>query len=245
MGEVIKSGPMSFYEDGHKYINNETEERYKSVTTLISSFEQEFDTEGISASMAKRDGRKQEDIIAEWDLKRDTSNDFGTDVHKFFERMFKSPGHIIIPQNDFEKLILKSYKRTKNLEWDGDVYPEVLVYNHEYKVAGQSDIIHEIPRNNMFDVGDWKTNGNFRYYDPYRKYMKDPLNHLQQCEYNIYGLQLSTYAYFYELMTGMKCRKIFVLYYWREHNIFQVIPMNYMKYEVINMLKKYKELWKS
>ena len=232
---------MAFYEEGHRYINEETTEQYKSVTTLISSFEHEFETEKISANMARRDGRIQSEIIAEWDLKRDTATEFGTALHRFFERMFLSPGHIIIPQNDFEKMLLKGYYRTKNLNWDGEVYPEVLLYNHEFKIAGQSDIIHEV-NNNMFDVGDWKTNGEFRYHDPFRNYFKRPLSHLQQCEFNIYGLQLSTYAYFYELMTGRKCRKIFVLYYWRDHNIFQVIPMNYMKYEVMMMLKKYKEL---
>ena len=105
MSEVIRSGPMAFYEEGHRYINEETTEQYKSVTTLISLFEQEFETEKISANIARRDGRIQSEIIAEWDLKRDTASEFGTTLHRFFERMFLSPGHIIIPQNDFEKML--------------------------------------------------------------------------------------------------------------------------------------------
>ena len=241
-------GSVKFYENGHLYIDVETGDELQSVTRLLHEYQQEFDSDAMSNRIAKRDGRTQQSVLDEWKEKADTACDFGTNIHDVLERMFLAPGRILIPQNDDEANILQAYNRTKQLEFlTGEVIPEQIVFHKKYKLAGQSDLIHHcLPSSKyskikQFDVGDHKTNANFRYYDPYCNYLKAPLNHLAQCEYNTYALQLSTYAYFYELMTGMKCRKLFVLYYWREHNIFQVIPMNYMKLEVMMMLKHYCE----
>jgi hypothetical protein len=154
--------------------------------------------------------------------------------------MFKSPGRIVIPADEYEEKLLRAYHETKGLDLSGDVISEDIIYNHTYKLAGQSDIIH-IVDNKTFDIGDWKTNGNFRYFDPYKKYLKKPLTHLQQCEYNSYSIQLSSYAYFYELLTGMKCRRIFVIYFLRENDSLQVVPMNYLKSDIQNMLDYYQK----
>ena len=234
-------GSIKFYEDGHRYVDEDTGDEFLSVTRLLHHYQQPFDSEKHSKRIAKRDGKTQTEILTQWKDKADTACDFGTNIHEFFEQMFLAPGRIVIPKNEEEKKLLQAFHRTKQLDLSGDVYPEQIVYLKKYKLAGQSDLIHLVP-NDQFDVGDWKTNGNFRYFSPYNNYLKYPLTHLSQCEYNDYALQLSTYAYFYELMTGLKCRKLFVLYFWRDHNIFQVIPMNYMKIEVMMLLKHYGEI---
>ena len=240
MSNIKRQDSIIYYDDEHRYVDEDTGEEFESVTRFIHRFEQEFDSDKHSARVAKRDGKTQEQVLQEWKDKADVACDYGTDIHWFMEQMFLAPGRIIIPKNEDERKLLEAYHKTKQLELNGDVYPEQIIYNKTYKIAGQSDLIHVVP-NNQFDVGDWKTNEKFKYYSPYNQYLKHPLSHLSQCEYNTYCLQLSLYAYFYELMTGMKCRKVFILYYWRTHNIFQVIPMNYMKLEVMMMLKYYTE----
>lgn len=234
-----KYDSISYYENGHQYVDDDTGEEFLSVTRLLHLYQEPFDAQKHSARVAKREGKPQQQVLNEWKEKADVACEFGTDIHEFFERMFLAPGRIIIPQNPEEEQLLRAYHRTKQLEFlTGDVIPEQIVYHKKYKLAGQSDLIHVLPKD-YFDVGDWKTNANFRYFSPFNQYLLYPLHHLSHCEYNMYGLQLSTYAYFYELMTGLKCRRIFVLYYWRDHNIFQVIPLNYMKLEVMMMLKHY------
>ena len=239
MSEYKEYGVIRFYEEDHRYVNWETNEQYLSVTQLLHHYQQEFDSDFQSKKVAKREGKTQEEILAMWKDKSDTATDYGHEIHSFFERMFLSPGRITIPSNDLEQQLLQAYHKTKQLDLSGDVTPEQLVYNHEYKLAGQSDIFH-FPGNNMFDVGDWKTNEKFKYYDPFKNYLKEPVEHLSQCDFNTYALQLSIYAYFYEIMSGMKCRKLFILYYWRDHNIFQVIPLNYLKNDVKLLLEHYK-----
>jgi len=234
-------GSICYYDDGHRYVDEDTGEEFLSVTRLLHHYEQPFDTEKHSARVAKRRDVPQQQVKNEWKEKAEVACDYGTDIHDLFERMFLSPGRILIAQNDEEQKLLFAYYKTKQLEFlTGDVYPEQIVYNKKYKLAGQSDLIHLAPYEH-FDVGDWKTNETFKYFSQYNQYLKYPLNHLSQCDYNIYSLQLSTYAYFYELMTGLKCRRLFILYYWRSHNIFQVIPINYMKLEVMMMIKHYAE----
>lgn len=232
-------GSIKFYEDGHRYINEDTGDEFLSVTRLLHEYQQPFDAQKHSARIAKEQGKTQQQVLDEWKEKADIACDFGTNIHNFMERMFLAPGRIIIPQTPEEEQLLRAYHRTKQLEFlTGEIFPEQLVYHKKYKLAGQSDLIH-LANNTEFDVGDYKTNKNFRYFSSFTQYLLYPLSHLSQCEYNTYGLQLSLYAYFYELMTGLKCRRLFILYYWRYHNIFQVIPMNYMKIEVMMLLKHY------
>jgi hypothetical protein len=232
-------GSIKFYEDGHRYIDEDTGEQLESVTRLIHNYQQPFDSDKHSSRVAKRQGKTQEEVLMEWKNKADAACEFGTGIHNILERIFLAPGRMIIPQNEEEERIIQAYNRTKQLEFlTGELYPEQIVYNKKFKLAGQSDLIHIVP-NDQFDVGDHKTNENFRYFSSFNQYLKYPLNHLSDCEFNLYSLQLSTYAYFYEQMTGLKCRRLFVLYFWRDYNIFQVIPMNYMKIEVMMMLKHY------
>ena len=166
-----QNGSIAYYDDGHRYVDEDTGEDFESVTRIIHRYQQPFDSEKHSARIAKRDGRLQEDILAEWQEKADVACDYGTGIHALFERMFMAPGHIITPLNEFEVDLLKAYHRTKQLTLDGEVLPEQIVYNKKYKIAGQTDLVHLVPKQ-QFDIGDWKTNGNFRYFCPFNNYLK-------------------------------------------------------------------------
>ena len=55
-----------------------------------------------------------------------------------------------------------------------------------------------INENGLFDINDYKTNKVINFYSQYAKKLLPPMDHLDDCQYNIYALQLSIYAYFYE-----------------------------------------------
>jgi hypothetical protein len=68
--------------------------------------------------------------------------------------------------------------------------------------------------------------------------MKGCLSHLSDCSYNAYAIQLSFYAYMYQLRTGKKLRELKILWWNRETMDFDRVPLPYMKYEVLEILKE-------
>jgi len=83
-----------------------------------------------------------------------------------------------------------------------------------------------------------KTNKKFRFSSPFGERMLAPIDHLHNCEFNVYALQLSMYAYMYEKLTGKKCRKC-VIFYLKDDS-FRAYHVNYLKSDIVALLNHYK-----
>ena len=136
--------------------------------------------------------------------------------------------------------LFKSYD--KSVERCIDSYKEVLcerlLHNDEYKVAGTADLIYKHSKDE-FTIGDFKTNKRFRFCSQFGERMLAPVDHLHNCEFNIYALQLSMYAYMYEQLTGMRCRKLVIFYLTGDR--FTTYHCNYLKSDVEKVLENYKQ----
>lgn len=85
------------------------------------------------------------------------------------------------------------------------------------------------------------TNRVFNYFDDFGfKTLKKPLEHLQDCHYSHYSVQLSIYAYMYELETGRKCRQIWIGYWDKKLETLVKIPIMYLKHEAKKVLDLHK-----
>jgi hypothetical protein len=85
------------------------------------------------------------------------------------------------------------------------------------------------------------TNRLFNFYNLFGyQTLKKPFDHLQNCQWSIYTLQLSTYAYMYELETGKKCRQIWIGYWNKTKEFFERIPIMYLKKEAKQLLDLHK-----
>ena len=75
---------VKFYEKDHKYkINNELC-KY-SVTTLLKNYGEEFDSEKTAKNVSLKQNRPVEDILKEWNFKREYACFKGTEFHKYIE----------------------------------------------------------------------------------------------------------------------------------------------------------------
>ena len=101
-----------------------------------------------------------------------------------------------------------------------------------------ADLIYEHSKDE-FTLGDFKTNKKFRFSSPFGERLLAPVDHLHNCENNIYALQLSMYAYFYEQLTGKKCRKLVIFYLSGDR--FKAYHCNYLKSDVEKVLENYKQ----
>jgi len=247
-------GPVYLEPIEHVYIHRETGKKYTSVTKILSSIEHEFETEEVALRISKQSdnnpaknpdyvGMSYEEILDYWQWLNDTANEYGTFVHETVEKYLLAQKWYF-PENhpEYGDLEAKAIKAYENLKVDEGIciYPERIMFSEKYSLAGTADLKIDIDEE-FFDIGDWKTNKKFEFFNPFGgQCLKKPVDHLQQCHYSIYSLQLSIYAYMCEEETGMKCRQIWIGYWSRETEEFTRIPIMYLKSEAKMILELHK-----
>lgn len=230
----------------HVYIHRETGKKYKSVTTVISLIEHEFKSEEVALAIENQSdedkqeryiGMNQAQILDYWQEINDEANEYGTYIHELIEKyLLKNKWYF--PKDDFEKKVIAEFNKI-NFELGREYYPERILFSEEYEIAGTADLVVEVD-DIYFDIGDWKTNKEFNYYSKYQQELRPPFDHLQDCQYVVYTLQLSTYALMYEMETGKKCRHIWIGHWDKEKEIWTKIPVMYMKHEALKLMKHWK-----
>jgi len=233
----------------HKYHHRVTGKIYKSVTTTLSSIEPHFDVEGVSAAIVNQAdnvkqeryiGMTQQQIIDYWQLLNDEANIYGTRVHDIVERYLLANKWYFPQDNEegqFEQKVIDGYNELK-IDEGIAVWPERILFSEQYELAGMSDLIIQIT-DEFFDIWDWKTNREYAFFNQFgNQTLHIPFNHLQACQHSIYSLQLSVYAYMYELENPKsKCRCITIGYWNKEKMNFTRIPVTYLKKEAKQLIE--------
>lgn len=242
-------GPVYLEPEEHKYHHRVTGKIYKSVTTTLSSIEPEFDTEAVSAAIVnQRDdvkqeryiGMSQQEILDLWKVINDDANIYGSKVHDIVERYLLANKWYFPPDTEegiFEQKVIDGFQELK-IDEGIAMWPERILFSEEHELAGMSDLIIDID-DRHFDVWDWKTNKEFHFFNQFGfQTLLKPFDYLQHCQWSIYTLQLSVYAYMYELeFPHKKCRTITVGYWDKEACSFKRIPIMYMKNEARKIIE--------
>lgn len=222
----------------HIYTNVHNGLVYESVTTFISQFKKKFDAEKHAKRVADREGVTTKEILQRWKDTADTACTRGTNIHLVMENYLKDK---VIPKEHTE--ILESFiQKTKGIiKSNSIVLSEEIVYKHDLLLAGTADLIVE--NGNTFNVMDFKTNKKFNFQSNYNEYFYEPIDHLQICEFTTYTIQMSIYAYMYELLTGKKCSglNIYYLREFKDKKFWQEIPCMYIK-DTIESLFRHRSL---
>ncbi len=240
-------GPVYLEPIEHVYIHRQTGIKYSSVTKAIATIEPHFDAEAVSMAIVHQPnnvkqeryiGMSQIQILDYWQMLNDEANTYGTYVHDTIEKYLKA-NKWWFPEDELAQKVIAGYENLK-VDEGMCMYPERIMFADEYSLAGMSDLIIDIDPV-FFDVGDWKTNRLFNFWNPYgHETLLKPFDYLQNCQWSIYTLQLSTYALMYELETGKKCRHIWIGYWDKIAESFTKIPVMYLKHEAKKLLELHK-----
>lgn len=152
--------------------------------------------------------QKLYDIPNAWKYENDKANERGTRFHLARE------------VEDANKAIVKGAKRDiigpYTDQYDFDLTRlnlgyrnEFLVYSKEALLCGRMDR-NWLYRDGYFDIDDWKTNKEMKFSNPFQK-MTNGLEHLDDCLFNHYKLQISLYAKLLSLW-GYKPRHLSITY---------------------------------
>jgi len=228
----VKSS-VSFDAKSHTY-THKTLGKFISVTTLLGKYKEHFDANKHATRVAQREGVPKEMILELWENEKNKACERGTNIHELLENY--------INFGDTEENYMWLYKTYNNIvERCIDRYDKVLsenlLYDEDFKVAGTADLIYE--HKDEFTIADFKTNKKFRFSSAFNEKLLPPVDHLHNCEFNIYALQLSMYAFMYEKLTGKKCRKC-VIFYLKEDK-FIPYHVNYLKSDIQALLDAFKK----
>ena len=193
--------------------------------------------------------KEQQTILDMWDEENRNSCERGTRIHADLENSFYKKKKDI----DLSKYQIggkfECIKDHNNLDLENGIYPEYLISrvseDGKLRIAGQIDLL--VKKGNKIIIGDWKTNKKIdlkSFFDSKTKTsskMKYPLNNLDDCNYNHYCLQLSTYAWMIQKLNPEFEIEDLVLVHFDHTDNMTVYHLPYLKDEVIKMLSFYKK----
>ena len=233
--ELNKFNGIVFNELAHSYHYNGV--KCTSVTQLISNYKKKFETEIIASKYALKNGLSIDEVLTDWDLKRDTANARGTELHKYAELKFACKEYDVSEEQlstDLKSKIDSFYEMSK-----GRLIPvasELIVGDSDKSLCGMIDQIFYNVKAKEFQIWDYKTNKEINMSSKYKSKMINGLNHLEECEYNTYSLQLSIYKKIIEKNTSLKIGKSYLCWINEENDSYQIIETKYFDTESTLML---------
>lgn len=192
--------------------------------------------------------KAQQGILDAWAEENRKSCERGTKIHSMLEHEFYSAGKNV----KLEKFGLggkfECRRNYTELDLPYGVYPEYLIYRTSddgiLNIAGQIDCL--VKNGNEIVCVDHKTNkkidlkSGFNTATRSTAKMLYPLNNLDDCNYNHYQLQLSTYAWMLQKINPNFIIKDLILNHYDHEGNNTLYHCDYLKDEVERMLAFYK-----
>lgn len=191
--------------------------------------------------------KAQQDILDKWQKENMEACERGTKIHAQMENSMYSDNVSLKKFGIVGKFIGKKNYCTLDLE--NAVYPEYLIYQVSddgiLRIAGQIDLL--IKQGNEITLADWKTNKKIDLKSGFDTKTKKtdkmlyPLNRLDDCNFNHYTLQLSTYAWMLQKLNPDFIIKDLILYHFDHEGNETLYHCDYLKRDVENMLYHHKK----
>ena len=238
------STDVAFDEETHKYIHpkdNTGNAEYISVTTLIDRFFP-FDVRRYVERKAVEENRTEDEVLAEYERKRDEAAEKGTLLHNQIDSFFKCKD---FKSNSKEfNLFLKFFNdeiKTRNIEF---IDAEKKILYDEHNIAGTIDCLFKNKDTGNYIILDWKRStkliidGNPILYG--YGFALSELKHLDNSSYYKYCLQQNFYKYILEKKYNMKISSMKLIVLHEIYENYHLIPVKNMENEVkiiLNSLK--------
>lgn len=197
-----------FKPENHSYHSLDPNERidWLGVTSFVGLFKQKFDpvAQSIKSSKNKKSkwyGMDPKDIQEHWAKGTDKAVTNGSLYHDeresdILEVTTLQRAGVSIPV--IRPIYMDGIKQAPVQRLTEGIYPEHFVYLKSAGLCGQSDRVEVVK--DIIDVIDYKTNKeikktSFVNWEGISQKMLGPCAHLDDCNFNHYALQLSTYLY--------------------------------------------------
>lgn len=246
---------ITFIQSTHQYLVNEQPSAGVSVTGLLNSYKEKFDEAKWAPIKAAKLGISVDEMKRQWKINNLYATHRGTILHNYIENFYNNK---IVPykKEDVEKdlgkeehdrlreeiqILVKQFK-----QFNSDT-PDILPVKQELvvgdindtKICGMVDLLAYNTKSNTFEIYDYKTNKEIKFGSKFKKQLLAPLDSFDECEFNVYSLQLNVYKHFIEKYTNIKIEKLNVVWFNIKNESYQLIPLLDMQKEVSIILEHF------
>jgi len=224
---------VTFFDEPHKYFVDGKE--LISVTTIIHKYQEEFNEEYWSNYKSEQFSIDQKEILRAWEFINKKGTIKGSAIHDYAENLFQNkkyeyPKQLILNEFGFDP-VQREYEITKKhvdrfyKASHGKLIPirtEFVVYDKESLIAGMLDMLFWNVKYKVLQLYDWKTNKDFTFEMKSRHLLGD-LFMLEDCDLELYSLQLDLYKYIIEKNTGIKLGQSYLVWFSHNNDSYQLI----------------------
>jgi hypothetical protein len=239
---------VTFYDEPHEYYING--KKLISVTTLIHTYQEEFNEEYWSEYKGNQFNIKPQEIVRAWKFINKKGTIKGSAIHDYTENLFQNkefeyPKELILNEFGFDP-IWNEYQTTKKHvdKFYKDVHDrlipiktEFVVYDKESLIGGMLDMIFYNVKANEFQIYDWKTNKDFTNEMKSRHLLND-LYMLEDCDLEIYSLQLELYKQIIEKNIPIKLGKSYIVWFSHNNDNYKIIETKDRQFYVGKIIEK-------
>jgi ATP-dependent exoDNAse (exonuclease V) beta subunit len=235
---------VHFDEPTHIYTVKGETFGYISVTKFLHEFFPHFDPEATIKKMMKSPkwpeskwfGMTAEEIKAAWDANGKEASGAGTAMHLAIEQFLNGAPQLI----PAEILQTAEWKYFQNFWKDHgeDLVPyrtEWEVWSEEYRLTGSIDMIFYRKSDDSYVIYDWKRSKEIKTSNKWAKGY-GPCDHLDDCNYWHYSLQLNVYRWILENLYDMEIADMYLIICHPNNKNYIRMRLNRLQDEVEGML---------
>ena len=223
---------ISFDETNHTYTVEGNP--LQSATNIVENCFPKFNAQLHAKTTAAKMGMTEDEVIAMWEQKGKESRELGTAMHQKIESYYQGKDS---REDDafrlFKMLTDKVRLEPYRTEW--------AVYDTEYNIAGTIDFVDY--QDGKYTIYDWKrsdkiiANGMPVKVSKYQEKGLYPLEHLENCAYYHYALQLSLYKFILEKNYDIKVSDLRLGIFHPSYDKPYVLRMPYLENEVKTLME--------
>ena len=245
---------IAFDAPTHKYYVNGTCEGNISCTGFVHEFFGHFDAKAIITKMrkganwatSKYFGKTDAEIMAEWSNNGKVASEAGTAMHLAIEQFLHGSPEQILPQT-FDSVEWKYFMKfwadcghdlePFRSEWE--VFTDSLTPlqgERKIKLCGSIDMVFRRKSDGKFVIYDWKRSKEIKSENTYESGLP-PLNHLPDCNYWHYTMQLNVYKWILETYYGLEVADLYLVIIHPDNPSYRRMRLNIMTDEVEDMME--------
>lgn len=247
---------ITFYDDTHSYKIDGEPSTKLSVTGLVNTVKEPFDEEKWSKIKADEFGCTPEEVKLVWKKNNQMATYQGSTLHNYIDNYYQNkvkPYNRVLAESILGQTLHEMmYKNLKVLvkqfnNFYSDTSEYILPIKNEFvvgdlgdtRICGMLDMLAYNTLTESFEIYDFKTNKRFSEKSEFNQKLLPPVNHLDECEFNIYSLQLSLYKMFIQKYTDIKIDKLKIVWFSINNDTYRTIELKYLPEECLSLIKKY------
>ena len=231
---------IEFYAENHTYVIDKSKYDFISATTFIKKFFTPFDADSFIQNLIDTNtfykrypNNTPENLKKEWNDIGSNASKLGTLLHESIEYFYNEE------HKESDITISKEWGLFTEFYQDhSHLIPyrtEWYVFTERFKIAGSIDMVFK-DKEDKYYIYDWKRSKQIKFNNKYQN-AKNPISHIEDCNYYHYSLQLNLYKYILKHCYHINIYGMYLVILHPNNETYKLIKISDLEFEIKQMLK--------